>query len=301
MKIKIFDNFFSWKRDCDYDTITILVFKLHLSVASETCINYQLARFCRRDCIQLEREKNEAGLEFVGARNHAMEASTSKPARQKSFSRRVSFNEDTILPPKERRREYSASDIESRIPVNRRGCRICGPFCFWISVVLGLLLFLLLICGGLYYGFFKSHMPEVRLHRIDVATANLTVLLNATNGGEKTGLIYSRMIASVAASGVQFGAVRLADVRQPPRNSTLLEVAEGMEDAAHGKAEAHALVIDVNVRGRIDVILSGRKMHGFPFKIECRSINQSEIDAGRAPPCRFQLSMRYFLVYFFFY
>lgn len=244
-----------------------------------------------------------------------MEASTSKPAGQKSFSRRVSFNEDTILPPKERRRDYSASDIEKRIPVNAH-CRICGrmcsPFCFWISVVLGLLLFLLIVCGGLYYGFFKSHVPEVRLQRLDFATANfaatnLTVLLNATNGGEKTELIYSRMIASVAASGVRFGVVRLADMRQPPRNSTVLEVAAGMEDAAAGdraardlqsKAEAHALVIDVNVRGRIDVILRGRKMHGFPFKIECRSINQSEIVAGRAPPCSIQLSLRYAILSF---
>ncbi|XP_057774779.1 uncharacterized protein LOC130993759 [Salvia miltiorrhiza] len=237
-----------------------------------------------------------------------MEASTSKPVKQKSFSRRVSFNEDTILPPKERRREYCASDIEARISVNSRRCRICGRMCssccFWISIALSLLIFLLLICGALYYGFFKSHMPKIRLQRLDVASAdsteNLAVLLNATHGGEKTELIYSRMIASVAASGVRFGVVRLADVRQPPRNSTVMEVAAGMKDEAMGdraardlrsKAEAHALVVDVNVRGRIDVILRGRKMHGFPFKIECRNINQSEIDAGRAPPCSIQLSL----------
>ncbi|KAH6810579.1 hypothetical protein C2S53_008582 [Perilla frutescens var. hirtella] len=242
-------------------------------------------------------------------------AAASKPSLKKSYSRRVSFNEDTILPPKEHRRDYGR-DLESRISVRprRRRCGgVCNSCCIWIFLALGLLFFLLILCGGLYYSFLKSHLPDIRLRRLEVGridvvtannddasvTTNLTVLLDAANGSDKTELIYSKMMASVAASGVQFGVVRLGDVRQPPENTTVVKVAAGVKDAvmdgwaAHdlqSSAEAHVLMIHLNVKGRIDLIVGGRKMNGFPFKIECRSINQSEIDAGHAPPCSIQLA-----------
>ncbi|KAL1541023.1 hypothetical protein AAHA92_25295 [Salvia divinorum] len=241
-----------------------------------------------------------------------MEAPTSK-----SFSRRVSFNEDTILPPKERRCEYSASDMEKRGSVSR-GCRICGRLCtpcYFCRFSCGLfLLFLLVIFfTGLSYSLlFQWEMPEVRIQRIHVdlvaanSTEDLTVLLNVTNGGKRTQLMYSKLIASVAASGVQFSVARLAKFRQAPRNSTVVAVEVVMEDSAKAgrdlwsKSEAHALVVDVYVKGRIDAIHRGNKMQGFMFQIECRNVKQSEIDAGRSPPCKNKLYGRYFIFSFFY-
>lgn len=250
-----------------------------------------------------------------------MEASTSAAALQKSFSRRVSFKEDKIIPVKVRRCDYDSdhgTDIESR---RRRASeevrgRIEGPVwnscCFWISIAIGLLLFLIILLGGIYYGFLKSHLPSVRILRLDVSrinvvpankdaavTADLAVLLEVANGEDETELIYRNMIASVVASGVQFGVVRLADMRQPPANATHLVVAgvvKGvvMDDWAardlRSSAETHVLMIDVNVKGRIDMVVGGKKMHGFPFRIECRSVNQTTIDGGWAPGCSTQLS-----------
>lgn len=250
-----------------------------------------------------------------------MEASTSAAALQKSFSRRVSFKENTIIPVKERRLDYGSdhgTDIESRrrrASEEARGRiegRVWNSCCFWISIAIGLFLFLIILFGGIYYGFLKSHLPSVRILRLDVGridvvsahndaavTTDLAVLLEVANGEDETELIYRNMIASVAASGVQFGVVRLADMRQPPENSTHLVVAGAvkgvvMDDWAardlRRSAETHVLMIDVNVKGRIDMVVGGKKMNGFPFKIECRSVNQTTIDGGWAPGCSTQLS-----------
>ncbi|XP_047956785.1 uncharacterized protein LOC125202433 [Salvia hispanica] len=224
----------------------------------------------------------------------------------KSFSRRVSFNEETILPPKERRCDYSASDMEKRASAGR-GCRFCGRmctpcyFCRFACGLCFLFVVIILFTGLIYSLLFRWEMPEVRIQRIHVdlvaanSTADLTVLLNATNGGKRTQLMYSKLIASVEASGIRFGVARLPEFQQAPRNSRAVEVAVVMEDSAAAgrdlwsKSEAHALAVDVYVKGRIDAIHRGNKMQGFMFQIECRNVKQSEIDAGRQFRCKNQL------------
>ncbi|KAL7081886.1 hypothetical protein ACP275_14G066600 [Erythranthe tilingii] len=242
---------------------------------------------------------------------------------QKSLSRRVSFNENTLPKPPDHRRprppstagDYD-SDTESQTNARsrRRGCGpLCNSCCAWTSLTVGILLILFLLLGGIYFAFLQSNLPEVRLQRLDInalavnttaagdtlLTADFEVRLNATNGSGNIELGYSSMTATISSAGVNFGEVRIADMRQPPHTTTELDVRAAtanmvVEDAAADELQdntrMHVLVVDVVVKGQINFYVGGKRMNGFPFKIDCHSIDQSEIDDGHAPKCNTQMS-----------
>lgn len=245
-----------------------------------------------------------------------MAGSASRGSRlplQKSLSRRVSFNEATLARANDRLHDDSDTESQTGGRHRRRCGSICTSCCVWISLIIGILVILLILLGGIYYAFLQSNLPEVRLHRLDVnqldyvttnadtlLTADFEVRLNITNGSGKIELMFSSMTASMSSAGVDFGDVKLEDMHQTPHNSTSLKVRAvlnkvAVEEAAaielRDNARVQMLVIDVSVRGQMDFFVGGKKMNGgFPFKIECRSIDQSEIDNGHAPKCNSQLT-----------
>ncbi|KAI3461738.1 hypothetical protein Pfo_018401 [Paulownia fortunei] len=250
-----------------------------------------------------------------------MAGSASKGSRtplQKNLSRRVSFNEATLTKAQDRPKppsdHYDSSDTESQSEGRpRRGClSLCNSCCAWISLIIGILLILFLLLGGIYFAFLQSNLPEVRLQRLDVyrvdvyntdkdtvVVADIEVRLNTTNGSGKIELGYSSMTASISSAGVDFGEVKLAGMRQHPHTTTDLKVRPAMkklsvEEAAakelQDNARIHMLVVDVVVKGEIDFFVGGKRMNGFPFKIDCHSIDQSEIDDGHAPKCNTKMT-----------
>lgn len=225
-------------------------------------------------------------------------------ALQKSLSRRVSFNEASL-----RRRHDSDTEAQS----DSRHCgSICSTCCFWLSLLLGLLLFVLIIIGSMYYAFLRSNIPDVRLQRLDVfridvvstntdtlLSADFVVFLNATNENGKAELVYSSMTATMSSAGIDFGKFKMEDVIEPPLSSTTLTVPASIrnltvEDAAANELQEigkmRKLVVDVHVRGKIGVFVGGKRIIGFPFMIECGRIDQTEIEAGHAPRCISQLT-----------
>ncbi|KAL8516456.1 hypothetical protein ACS0TY_014930 [Phlomoides rotata] len=234
-----------------------------------------------------------------------MAGSAPKLPLQKNLSRRVSFNEASL-------RRRHEPDTESQSDKSRHCGAICSTCCFWVSLILGLSLFVLIILSSMYYAFLKSNLPDVRLQRLDVfkidvdstrsdtlLTADFVVSLNATNGNGKAQLVYHSMKATMSSAGIEFGHFKMEDVTEAPLSSTILTVPASIknltvEDAAanelYESGKIRMLVIDVHVRGKIDVYVGGKKMSGFPFKIECWSIDQTEIDVGHAPKCSAQLA-----------
>ncbi|KAL3649215.1 hypothetical protein CASFOL_005618 [Castilleja foliolosa] len=236
------------------------------------------------------------------------------PALQKSLSRRVSFNEATfknarpVRPPPS---EYSI-DTESQNSDHfgrRRGClSACSSCCACTSIIIAVLVTLILLLGGIFFAFVQSNLPEVRLHRLDVnelevngdtLSANFEVRLNATNDSGTTELGYRGLTAAISSAGVKLGYVQLADMHQQPHNTTDIRVRSVVKnmtvEEAAGKEllddnEKRLLVIDLVVRGHMDFYFGGRRLSGLPFKIDCHSIDQSEIDNGRAPKCNTNLS-----------
>ncbi|KAG6403540.1 hypothetical protein SASPL_135764 [Salvia splendens] len=127
-------------------------------------------------------------------------------------------------------------------------------------------------------------MPEVRVQRIHVDL----VAANSTADLDRPPQRREEDEADVQKADRVRGGERhsVPEFQQAPRNSTAVV----MEDSAAGgrdlwiKSEAHALVVDVYVKGH-----RGNKMQGFMFQIECRNVKQSEIDAGRLSRCKNQL------------
>lgn len=240
---------------------------------------------------------------------------------QKSLSRRVSFNEATLArahppnPPSSVGASSDYSDYESQNNAHPR--RACGPrfnsCCAWTSLIVGILIILFLLLGGIYFAFLQSNLPQVRLQRLDVwqlmvnttsagdtvLTANLEVHLNVTNGSGKIALGYRSMVATVSSGGIDLNAVKLGDMRQAPHATTEMNVSTGawgmaVEEGAAAELEDNAnrqmLVIDVVVKGVIDFLMGGNRMNTLPFKIDCYSIDQTEIDDGHAPKCNTKLT-----------
>ncbi|PIN05974.1 hypothetical protein CDL12_21481 [Handroanthus impetiginosus] len=233
---------------------------------------------------------------------------------QKSLSRRVSFNEATISKAHDRRTPPLAdddSDTESRS--RRRGCGPrCNSCCAWTSLILGILLLLLLLVGGIYFAFLQSNLPEVHLHRLDIytidvvntnndtlLTADFEVRINATNGSDRIELGFRSMTASMSSAGIDFGDVKIGDLHQLPRMSTDMKIRAAVKNASVEEAAAkelqdnvkeRMLVINVVIKGHIDFFLGGKKMNGFPFKIDCSQMDQSVIDNGNSPKCNAKMS-----------
>ncbi|KAK6145198.1 hypothetical protein DH2020_022018 [Rehmannia glutinosa] len=238
------------------------------------------------------------------------------PALQKNLSRRVSFNEASLKahdrpPPPS---TAADSDSESQTDITgdrrRRGCHsLCNSCCAWTSLIIGVVLILFILLGGIYFAFLQSNLPEVRLQRLDVnkvdvdgdtvVTADFEIHLNVTNGSGKIELHYSKLTAAVSSAGVEFGDLKLADLHQNPHTTTDMKVhsvirKKAVEEAAAQDLDENAskrvLVIDVVVKGHIDFFVGGKRMNGLPFKIDCHSIDQTEIDDGHAPRCNTKLS-----------
>ncbi|KAG8371589.1 hypothetical protein BUALT_Bualt13G0103700 [Buddleja alternifolia] len=243
-----------------------------------------------------------------------MAAKSGPTALHKNLSRRVSFNEATLakpLPPPD-----DDSDTESQNSRSRCACA-CGALfsscCACVSIIIGVLIFLGLLVGGVYYALLQSSLPEVRLHRLDVYKLNVTnandntllttdieIRLNTTNGNGKIGLAYGGMTASLSSEGVNLGYIKLPAMRQKPHTSTDLKVRTALNRAMVEEAAAtelvdklnkNLMVIDAMLKGHIDFYLGGRKFNGFGFKVKCHSIDQSEIDNGHAPKCNSKMTL----------
>ncbi|CAA0820639.1 Unknown protein [Striga hermonthica] len=241
------------------------------------------------------------------------------PALQKSLSRRVSFNESTITGGKPHARPpISDFDAESQFSsaasaggggATRRRNRFCGSCCACFSIAAAVLLAVALLGGGIYFAFLQSNLPEVRFQRLDVSNitidgetlmaASFDARLNATNGSGRVELRYVEMTAEVSSEGIEFPGVRLPDLRQSPHGTSEIRVRAAarrmvVEEAAgkdlKEKATMRVLVVSVVVRGHISYHFGGRQIDGLPFKIDCHSIDQTEIDSGHAPRCNTKLS-----------
>ncbi|XP_073148312.1 uncharacterized protein [Henckelia pumila] len=234
---------------------------------------------------------------------------------QRNLSRRVSFNEATLArsqePPKPPA-EPEFIDTEAQVVSRPPYSACCNSCCAWTSLVLAVLLLLSILVGGVYFAFLQSNLPQVRLHRLDVyylevnntdtdtfLTSDLEVRLNFTNDNSKIKLSYSRMTASLTAEGVDLGTVTVPAITQEPSSSADVRARTWMRKTSAEEAVAedlrdnslkHLMVIDVVLKGHIDFLVNGNKMNGFPIKVSCRSIDQSEIDNGHAPKCGVQMT-----------
>ncbi|KAK4440910.1 hypothetical protein Salat_0425900 [Sesamum alatum] len=217
--------------------------------------------------------------------------------------------------PKSASRRVTASQDDFDTEHGRRKCgcsSICSSCCAWVSLIIGTVALLFLLCAGIIFAFLQSNLPEVRLQRLDVnklqaedknqetlLSASFEVKLNVTNGSGRMELAYSGMTATMMSAGFNFDNVELNDMRQAPHTTTDIYVKtsakrevvdEATAQELKDKSKVHVLVITVGIKGRIDFYSSGSKMISLPFKIDCHSIDQSEIDNGHAPKCNTRLT-----------
>ncbi|KAL3616248.1 hypothetical protein CASFOL_039638 [Castilleja foliolosa] len=241
------------------------------------------------------------------------------PALQKSLSRRVSFNEATLKTKAHNRPVRpppsidSCIDTESQISTSidrttrrRGGCSSC---CACTSIIIAVLVTLFLLIGGIFFAFLQSNLPEVRLQRLDVnqlvvngetlVAGDFEVRLNATNDSGKVELGYRGLKAALSSAGVELGNVHVEDMNQQPQNTTEIKIRWVVKNLVVEEAAGkdlldnngkRMLVISVVVKGHVDLFFGGKRLSGVPFKIDCHSIDQTEIDDGHAPKCNTSLS-----------
>lgn len=234
---------------------------------------------------------------------------------QRNLSRRVSFNEATLARSQEPPKPPLAPefiDTEAQVSVRPRCNACCNSCCACTSLILAAVLLLAILVGGVYFTFLQSNLPEVRLHRLDVyylgvndtdtdtlVTTDFEVRLNFTNNNSKIKLSYSQMSASLSSEGVDLGTVKIPAISQEPSSSAdvkartwmrKMSAEEAVADDLRDNSLRHLMVIDVVLNGHIDFLVNGNRMNGFPFKVSCRSIDQSEIDNGHAPKCADQMT-----------
>ncbi|KAL2470858.1 Late [Abeliophyllum distichum] len=227
---------------------------------------------------------------------------------QKNLSRRVSFNESTLA---KSRAEPYGGDLEGQGEKGRCSSRF-NMCCACGSLIIGVFLLFILLVGGIYFAFLQSNLPHFQVQRIDVPklkikesktdtflTSEFNIYLNATNDNGKIELVYSSMHVEVSSEGVDLGKMHVPDFSQKPSTTTELKVHTSVKDMAvedadaqdlRDKSKVHQLLMDIVLIGHIDFLLHGKKMNGFPVRILCKSIFQSDLDNGHPAACNVKMS-----------
>lgn len=190
----------------------------------------------------------------------------------------------------------------------RRGRRLC---CAWTSLIVGCLVLALMLLGSLSLYFIKGALPEfsiksMNISRLDISSkdertllsADVQLLINATNKNDGYDLSYSALTVEVSSEDINLGTTEVAAFKQNPKKVSQLKVSTGVRKSAVDDAAVEDLksnykvrqvVIDVVFKGRISLNIEGHELNGLPMKVLCTSIEQNVIDSGLQPKCQVKM------------
>ncbi|KAH7838661.1 hypothetical protein Vadar_029606 [Vaccinium darrowii] len=193
----------------------------------------------------------------------------------------------------------------------RRGRRLC---CAWTSLIIGCLVLALMLLGALSLYFINGALPEfsiksMNISRLDISSkdertllsADVQLLINATNKNDGYDLSYSALTVEVSSEDINLGTTEVAAFKQNPKKVSELKVSTGVRKSAVDDAAVEDLksnykvrqvVIDVVFKGRISLNIEGHELNGLPMKVLCTSIEQNVIDTTdeileAVPGCQF--------------